>query len=688
MAKEEWKKSAEMPPVLDVSPDGIPADLKDLNQWICWSLKNKSGEWAKIPTKAGSLYAADATKPGNWSDFDHAAYQVEIAHSSGLAFVFTEQDPFCGIDLDDCLHEDGSLEPWARAIVNQIGSYTEISPSCTGLKIFCRAKLPENARKKYGHVNVEIYDQKRFFCVTGQVWQGLAEIVDAQDAVDDLLATLYAGDVPGHRKMKLEPEASGSTNAERARKYVDRIPGAISGQDGHGQTFWVAQVLTRDFGLSLDEAWPIMLDYNQRCQPEWTEKELRHKLEDASENSRRPKGTKAKESARQRRAAFQKEKKESGPLVVTTFSDIDLRPLRWLVKPYVPMGKLTIIAGPGGHGKSTVTLSLGAALSRADLSFAGIPIETRKTDSLFIACEDDVSDTLAPRALALGADMTRLHHVDGTRDEDGRLQPFGMDDMDALKDYLASHPETAMVVIDPATAFVGRAQVDDHRDSELRALLSPLADLAAEHDVAIILVMHVNKAAATKAVNRVIGSVAYVNAARSALLLGPDPEDDNRKLIVPLKSNLAKDMPCRAFGFQALLWNDSRELLQRYVALSEEDRSLLADQLYRIVWEDDPVDMDADRVLGSSSNGDKSQNRVKECWDWMQRQLEEGPIDSKELFSRADGAGFSRGLCYRVKEDHEEVRATKSGGSTSPWVWSIGPLIRGTHPFLGKDDDV
>src|SRR5262249_31552016 len=162
-------------------------------------------------------------------------------------------------------------------------------------------------------------------------------------------------------------------------------------------------------------------------------------------------------------------------------------PIRWLVPGMLPLGKLVLAAGDGGHGKSTMTLDLAACLT-TDRPCLGLKYEPMAPcEVLLVSCEDDFEDTVVPRLLSAGADTSRVYRVDGVATKDGKSAPFTMAQYAAIEAELARRPGVKLIVIDPAGAYIGRTGIDDHKDSELRALLGPLAELAARRQVTILL---------------------------------------------------------------------------------------------------------------------------------------------------------------------------------------------------------
>ena len=135
----------------------IPEELRSPPQWVVHRDDKvphnpKTGEWAK------------AGVPETWGTFEEAVAALKSGKYDGIGFEFSEEDDFCGVDLDHCIREDGTLEPWAEEIVRRLNSYTEFSPSGEGLHIILRGKVPEGGNR---HDNVEMYSERRYFTVTG-----------------------------------------------------------------------------------------------------------------------------------------------------------------------------------------------------------------------------------------------------------------------------------------------------------------------------------------------------------------------------------------------------------------------------------------------------------------------------------------------------------------------------------------
>lgn len=149
----------------DLLPDG----LLELDQWICWRVDRRDGRDEKIPMQADREQIAKSTDPDTWSDYESAVETATEYEDFGLGFVFTEDDPFVGVDLDYCRDpETGEIDEWAQDIVDRLNSFTEVSPSGTGLHIIVRdVELPDWwTNQKDGEKEIEVYDSVRYFTVT------------------------------------------------------------------------------------------------------------------------------------------------------------------------------------------------------------------------------------------------------------------------------------------------------------------------------------------------------------------------------------------------------------------------------------------------------------------------------------------------------------------------------------------
>ncbi len=193
--------SPRQPPALVVRPEAIPAELRGCAQWVGWAWQWVDPRWTKVLRRATDpARNASTTDPDTWGTFAEAMDAYRRGRVDGVGFVFTAEDPYLGIDLDKCRDaQTGALAPWAREILTALDSYSEISPSGTGLHVIVRAAKPAGRCRKGA---LELYDQGRYFCTTGWRLDGWpATVEDRQAAVEALYAATF-GD-PQAEKMAM-----------------------------------------------------------------------------------------------------------------------------------------------------------------------------------------------------------------------------------------------------------------------------------------------------------------------------------------------------------------------------------------------------------------------------------------------------------------------------------------------------
>lgn len=267
-----------------INLDGIPAEMRDLKSWVLWKFIWRDGKPTKVPFSLNGS-PAKSNDPSTWSDFEAACERLD--GYDGIGFMFSENDPYCGIDLDGCRDpKTGIVSPWAKEIILSVGSYAEVSPSETGVKIFVRAiwtgqgrkmELQDAERTSDKTPAIEVYDRVRYFAMTGVRLKGCHEIVDGQAAVERLHQQFWKTVAPSPSEPPRDFRDAKSVY-ERARSYLTKLPYAVSGQDGHGRTYHAACVLCVGFGLGESDAMSLLSEWNAGCEPPWSERELQHKI--------------------------------------------------------------------------------------------------------------------------------------------------------------------------------------------------------------------------------------------------------------------------------------------------------------------------------------------------------------------------------------------------------------------------
>lgn len=222
--------------------------------------------------------------------------------------------------------------------------------------------------------------------------------------------------------------------------------------------------------------------------------------------------------------------KQNIELKLIHMEDVVSKEVEWLWYPYIPYGKITIIEGDPGEGKTTLVLKLAAALSR------GLPLpcdddkEYEPIHIIYQTAEDGIEDTIKPRLEKAGADCSMIRVIDETDKE------LSMTD-DRLEQAIIE-TGARLIILDPIQAYIG-ATVDMHRANEIRPVLKHLGIIAEKHNCAIILIGHMNKASGSKSTYRGLGSIDIQATARSVLLVARLRDKPNIRIMAHDKSSLA-----------------------------------------------------------------------------------------------------------------------------------------------------
>lgn len=341
-------------------------------------------------------------------------------------------------------------------------------------------------------------------------------------------------------------------------------------------------------------------------------------------------------------------------------SEVAIKPLRWLWPGRIPLGKVSLIVGDPGLGKSQICASLTSVLTNG----GQWPVSRERCEPgsvLLLSAEDDVEDTIRPRLEAAGADVEKvtvlrsvLDHTDeGAPIERGFSLGTDLARMSVLVDELK---DCRLVVIDPVSAYLG--QTDSHKNAEVRGLLAPLSQFASDRRLAVILVSHLTKSQSTNALQRVQGSIAFAAMARAVWGVAKDQEDGARRLFVPLKNNLAQDTSGLAYSIESVQL-EGRE--------GDEDQILTS----RVMWEAQEVSASADEVFGSYLSHEE-RGTVEEAKEFLRETLADGPARSTDIQRSSAAAGHSRTALFKAKK-LLRVTARREGGlgKLGIWYWSL-----------------
>jgi len=327
-----------------------------------------------------------------------------------------------------------------------------------------------------------------------------------------------------------------------------------------------------------------------------------------------------------------KPKKERSPIAVR-ISDVQREEVTWLWQHRIPRGKLTIIEGDPGEGKSFLSQAIAAAVT---VGF-GLPGQTRRDPEsvVLMSAEDGLGDTIRPRLEDMGADLRRVIALRGLIDNDGNERPLTLADLDVIEKAILEH-RPALVIVDPIIAYV--AGKDTHKANEVRSLLAPLAALAERHKAAILAIRHLNKGTG-KAAYRGQGTIDFLAACRSAFLAGEDPENPGQKVLCHIKANLGPKAASLTYTI-----NDGRFLWG-------EETTLTAEQILAV-----PIEAE-------------ERSKLEEAKGFLRDILSRGPVASSESEKEAKVAGIAPATLKRAKTvlGVKSKKASFGGG----WIWDL-----------------
>jgi hypothetical protein len=290
---------------------------------------------------------ASSTNPSHWSSFDEVRKAYDPAKYAGIGYVFAEDDPYVGIDLDDCRDPtSGVIADWAHEILLDLNTYAEVSPSGTGVKAILRGSLPiENSGRKFqfGTGQVECYQHSRYFAITGDA------VTDEPIAANQAAISRLWGSLANPPKVT-SPDI---TETERCRLALAEVPDSISGQRGHDRMLEACCVILRH-GIDGDEAQELIREFNSaRCDPPWSQREIDHKWKSAKAKVMR--GNEFGVVAKKAGAGFSLELVDHVDFMQERIDQ------RFVIDQMVVAHQHFIIGGPSKCFKTSVLLDLGVS---------------------------------------------------------------------------------------------------------------------------------------------------------------------------------------------------------------------------------------------------------------------------------------------------------------------------------------
>ena len=323
---------------------------------------------------------------------------------------------------------------------------------------------------------------------------------------------------------------------------------------------------------------------------------------------------------------------------------IEPKPISWLWYNKIPLGKISLIVGDPGAGKSLLSLYMASVISRGDdwPDVKNPPIDN-KGSVIILTAEDSLDDTVRVRADAMSADTGKIKIIEGMIPTGNQSDFFDIrKHIQVLEKCIKEVGDVKLIIFDPITAYLG--DIEGNRNTQLRAALSPLAILADKHKVAVIGIHHLNKDQAKKALYRALGSVAFTATARSVWLVQQDEDDSKyqRRLFAPLKANICKNPTTLAFSINGPIGQP------------------------RVTFESMPVDRTAEELLADEETKERY-SALEGTKNWLLEALKNGPLPSTQIYSEAKENAISERTLNRAKSKLGIV----SEKEKDTWHWRL-----------------
>ena len=341
--------------------------------------------------------------------------------------------------------------------------------------------------------------------------------------------------------------------------------------------------------------------------------------------------------------------------------------IEWLWPGRIATGKLTLIGGKPGLGKSQVAAFIASVVSKGGYWPCDEGVAPQGSVVIFSA-EDGITDTIVPRLMGLGADLDRIEIVTGVVESNGRKTFDLKAHIDLLETKVRLMGDVRLIIIDPISAYLGKA--DGNGNVETRAVLEPVAEMADRLRIAVVAVTHLNKGGVNTqgAMERFSGSIAFVAAARAGFVITEDDENDGQLLFLQVKNNIAPKQKGLAFRLEQCLIDGG--IVVSYV-----------------VWHHAHIERTADEALAATEGRRKSERSGKDdATEFLRDLLAGGPLPVKEVEAQAVEAGLlaegkpiGQNKTFRSALDIVGIKPRRDGGAAGAgrWVWGLpaGPKM-------------
>ncbi len=470
--------------------NSVPQALKDLSQWVCWKYEQRDGKPTKPPYNALTGRHASSTDRLTWCSFQEAETAFRSGKYEGIGFVFASSDDFAGIDIDDCVDPaTGEINSYAQGIINEHSTYCEISPSGTGVKGFLKTRLQLNSkRKKLNGIEIELYCSDRYFTVTGKHLPDTpASVNDCTEAFKRLHQTLSqsqdtnkAAHSQGWQDRKTDPIPDEEikrrlfSEKERGAEWEALYESGTSSKATSDSQLDFSLIKKLAFYAGKDGHTQVerLAESSALYRPKWNTKRngitwLRNSIIKACDS--------LEEATSSSKTALNTMNVLNSLNVLDYVVDLDTvvsTPVKWLWEGWIPAGKLSLLSGDPGLGKTTLAIDIAARLS-VGRPMPHSSVRTEPGTTLILTAEDDIADTIKPRICAAQGNPSKIKALLSVPSKHGenvytRL-PSLPEDIEALRTIIKEH-DVKLVIIDPMMAYLS-SRIDAHKDQDIRRLV-------------------------------------------------------------------------------------------------------------------------------------------------------------------------------------------------------------------------
>jgi len=353
--------------------------------------------------------------------------------------------------------------------------------------------------------------------------------------------------------------------------------------------------------------------------------------------------------------AFQKSvqstKRDDETPDIVPLIEVEKTGIKWLWRNRIPEGKITIITGNVGTGKSVFSIFLASHVSKG-VPWPDNPDEKiQKGEVLILTAEDVPEDTIRPRVEANGGDLSKIHIIRGIKEKEKTRLFDLVKDVAKLEKVLKERP-IKLLIIDPVTAYISKG-VNSWKDQDVRNLLAPFQRLASDFSVTIVMILHLNKREDVHVINRLLDSRAWGAVARAVWLVGED-EETGERYFAPVKNNLARDTGSIFFEFEDTLLGKDKK--------GEEIRAP------KLVYRRTSGEKAEDFIQPFDQ---KKDTKTKRAEDFLLNHLAIGKeVEASELIRKAEEEGIKVSTLHRARKKLG-IKARREGGKEGKWLWRI-----------------